>query len=784
MKKNNIFYLIMFLALTGLSSCDKDDDIYPQLGDDPRNLTQVIEETPELNTLSNAMAQVALDSVLRNTTTYTVFAPNNAAFEGVDISAYTETELENLLLNHVVSTITADFTSNLATGYVPSMATGPDGEFLDIYINNAQGVVVNGTASFVEGSFNIGTTNGVLHMVNEVLLPPTVVDHAQANSDFSMLAEAIERAGLTEALSVTDTEDESLPLTMFAPNNAAFEALMTRLNGAFGWTSLEDVPEETLQQILMYHVVTGDNTLSALVPGSEFTAMDGNTFSVDDNSVISDASYDTANIVLTDVQAINGVMHGIDKVLLPENVFQSILGATLNIKDRAEDKGYSSFLAAAKKAGLTTMLAEDELTAFIPNNDAFNDFFATIKNFDSLEDFDTPEEIQLLKNLVEYHLHKGTLMSSQLVNGALQTIGTDVIMVDVTAGVLTPSHEYAPKATFTMTNIGATNGVIHQISKVLVSDKDAGALGYPVPATDAPVFSFPVYYDGVQTPFQNNWGGWGGTWTWQSTEVVQNGSYSIKLAYSGGGGAIQIGTYPAPDVSGYTSFHFSAYGAEGTGSTKIFVSLCDCDAGVEVLVEEGKWTRYSIPVRNFDDTSMAAIRFKNNGDSSSIIYLDDIGFDLQATATFGLPVYNDGITEEWSTAGFDSTGWHYNTTVDWNGTANVYKGATAGIVVQQEGGVLKFGQNAPGYDLSAYTELQFTVLTEHAANFSVIMNGNWNDTYTTTNTTEAGEWTTITVPFSEFSANFSTIATIEIQLNGIDSALFPYTYFIDEIGFN
>jgi|25_taG_2_1085351.scaffolds.fasta_scaffold01027_2 uncharacterized surface protein with fasciclin (FAS1) repeats len=787
MKKNNIFYLLMLLVLTGLFSCDKDDEIYPQLGDDPRNLTEVIESTSELSTLSDAMVQVNLDSVLRNTTTYTVFAPTNAAFDGVDISTYSETELENLLLNHVISTTSADFTSNLATGYVPTMATGPDGEFLDVFINNSGTVVVNGTASFVQGSYNIGTTNGVLHIIDGVLVPPTVADHTEANPNFSMLAAAVERAGLTETLSIRDSENESFPMTFFAPTNAAFENLMSQLNGAFGWATLEDVPVETLQEILMYHVVTGENILAATIAGTEQTTLQGDTFVIDENVVISDASYSTTNFVTPDIQGVNGIIHSIDKVLLPEEVFQSVLGATLDLKARAEDKGFTSFLAAAEKAGLTDLLINDELTAFIPNNDAFDAFFATIENFDSLEDFDTPEEIELLKNLIEYHLHEGLLMSSQLTNGDLSTLREDDLTVDVTAGALIPSHEYAPKATFVNTNIGATNAVIHEISKVLVSDADAAALGYPVPATDAPVFSFPVYYDGVEAPFQNTWGGWGGTWTWNSSEIVQNGNSAIKLIYNADAyGTLQIGTYPAgPNVSAYQTFHFSAYGAEGTGTTDILVSLCDCDAGVTVQVEEGKWTHYTLPLSSFDDKSMGAIKFKNTEASASTIYIDDIGFDLQAPApSFGLTVYADGISDEWTAAGFNSTDWHYNTTVDWSGTANVFKGGAAGIVEQKDGGVLKFGKNAPGYDLSEYSEFAFTVLTADPANFTVVINGNWSGSYTTTTPTEAGEWTTVTIPLSEFSNDFSAIETIEFQINGIDASLFPYTYFIDEIGFN
>ena len=481
MKKNNIFYLLMLLVLTGLSSCDKDDDLYPQLGDDPRNISEVVAQTPELSSLSEAMTQANLDSLFRHSTTYLFFAPNNAAFSEADLSTLSEAELENFLLNHVISTTTADFTSNLSTGYVPTLATGPDGEFLDAFIN-AETLTVNGTATFVDGSYDIGTTNGVLHVVDGLLTPPTLVDQAQANPNYSMLAEAIELAGLSDALSMTDPENEDYPMTLFAPTNAAFEALMARLNGAFGWETLADVPAETLQNILMYHTVPGENALAAGIAGTEFTTLDGSTIVLDDNSVISDASYDTANVVLTDVQAINGVMHGIDKVLLPEDLFQSILGATLDIRARAEDKGYTSFLAASEKAGLTSVLENDELSAFVPNNDAFVALFAVIENFDSLDDFDTPEELELLKNLLKYQLHSGVLMSSQLTDGGeVSTLYGDAFKVDLSGDNprLKPTYEAAIPSAIVQANIGATNGVIHEVNRVLVPADMASALGFP-----------------------------------------------------------------------------------------------------------------------------------------------------------------------------------------------------------------------------------------------------------------------------------------------------------------
>ena len=479
------YYLVILAVIAGLVSCDKDDEIYPQLGDDPRNLSEIIGETQNLSSLYGALESSGLDSTLRSTTTYTVFAPNNSAFNEVEISGLSETELENILLNHILSTTTADFSSTLSTGYTATMAIGPEENNLSLFLNTEGGISLNGTASVIANSSDIGSTNGVLHQIDGVLLPPTVYDHTQANPNFSMLSEAIELAGLDEALSTTATDNELYPFTVFAPTNAAFENFMMQLNGAFGWENLSDIPADILQEVLEHHVVSGANTLSAVIAETEQTTLQGEILTISADAVISDASYTNTNFTTTDIQGINGVVHGVDKVLLPEDVFQQILGATLNLKERSEDRGYSSFLAAVEKAGLTSILEdeEQELTAFVPNNDAFTALFAQITNFESLDDFESEEELEALSNLLMYHLREGVLMSSQLTDGGeINTLfEEEIITADLTGenARLRPSFEDAIPSGIVNSNIGATNGLIHEINRVLIPNSLVPVLGIP-----------------------------------------------------------------------------------------------------------------------------------------------------------------------------------------------------------------------------------------------------------------------------------------------------------------
>ena len=473
MRVFKIYYLVMIAVLVSITSCKEDDDLYPQLGNDPRNLTEIISETSDLSTLSGLLVQAGLDETLRTTTTYTVFAPNNAAMSDAGAGSLTDEELQNALLNHVLSTVTADFASTFTTGYLTTLATGPDGNNLSLYVNTNADLTLNGVASLVDNAYDWGATNGVLHTVDNALLPPTVTDHAMANPDYSMFAAALEASGLDATLAGADV------YTVFAPNNSAFEMFMTEVNGAFGWATLDDIPTDVLQQVLTYHVVAGENVVAEEVDGTVQTSVQGESFSIT-STVIDDASYTNANIVLTDVQAVNGIIHGVDKVLLPEGVFQDVLSATLNIVERCNDRGFTTFLQAVDMVGLTSSLSSDELTALAPNNDAFVALFATVNNFESLDEFDTPEELAVLTDLVNYHLHSGTLLSSNLTDGGtISTLYGDDITVDLSGDnpKLLPTFSEAIPSQIITSNIGATNGVVHEINRVLVPDALVSALG-------------------------------------------------------------------------------------------------------------------------------------------------------------------------------------------------------------------------------------------------------------------------------------------------------------------
>ncbi|HSA04285.1 MAG TPA: fasciclin domain-containing protein, partial [Tenuifilaceae bacterium] len=151
-------------------------------------------------------------------------------------------------------------------------------------------------------SADINATNGVIHIVDKVLLPPTVVDIALNNDNFSILVSALVKAELVETLKGDG------PFTVFAPTNDAFNALFEALDV----TGIADLSKEALTPILLDHVVSGNVRSTDLTTGSVNTL--NNSISIDVTSGVKING--NINVVLADVQGTNGVVHVIDKVIV------------------------------------------------------------------------------------------------------------------------------------------------------------------------------------------------------------------------------------------------------------------------------------------------------------------------------------------------------------------------------------------------------------------------------------------------------------------------------------
>lgn len=263
-------------------------------------------------TLVAAVEAAGLVETLKGEGPFTVFAPTDDAFaalpEGTVESLLlpeNKQQLTDILLYHVVSgkVMAADVTGLESATTVLGKDIAIKVDMGNVYINDAQVIITD-----------IETSNGVIHVIDAVILPPsdeeaesnTIVDIAVADGRFTTLVAAVQAAELVETLSGEG------PFTVFAPTDDAFAALPAG--------TVEDLllPEnkQALTDILLYHVVSGKVMAADVVGLTSATTVLGKdlTITVTDGKVFLN---DTVEVIITDIEASNGVIHVIDAVLLP-----------------------------------------------------------------------------------------------------------------------------------------------------------------------------------------------------------------------------------------------------------------------------------------------------------------------------------------------------------------------------------------------------------------------------------------------------------------------------------
>ncbi|WP_411768262.1 fasciclin domain-containing protein [Winogradskyella sp. A3E31] len=328
---SNFLKLLPLLALfIGFQSCSDDDDATGPVA----NTTTVVDiatSSDDFSILVSALIRADLVTTLEGSGPFTVFAPTNTAFQALldSNSSWTTVDdipvdvLTNVLLNHVI--IGADVDSatliSAGSGYTNTGATGADDDNLSLFYNlNGTTLELNGGSSTAVGA-NVTTpdltaTNGRVHVINQVLLPPTIVDHAVANPNLSILVQAIGYADTQTTTDLTATLSGDGPFTAFAPSNTAFADLLTELS----ITALTDLDAATVEAVLGFHVVAGANVTSNELMTGAVTTLGGDVQLDASALTITDPNDRVSNIIpsLVDIQCVNGVVHAIDKVILPQ----------------------------------------------------------------------------------------------------------------------------------------------------------------------------------------------------------------------------------------------------------------------------------------------------------------------------------------------------------------------------------------------------------------------------------------------------------------------------------
>lgn len=317
MKRFTRSFSMLALAATaafGFSACKKDKQ------EAPNTVVNAVVNNG-YSTLATLVTNAGLVDALNGAGPFTVFAPQNSAFTGV--TAPTGDALRNLLQYHVISgsALTAQQVIGLSNDRLIRV-TMLNGDSVFVRASSA-GVFVNGVQVVQP---DLSANNGVVHGINRILMPPTgnIVQTAQATPGFDSLVKAVVRVstGATGADNIAEVLSTTNGLTVFAPTNAAFQALFA--NAAFPFRNIDAIPVGTLRTVLRHHVVAarafsndlrngnlamfnGSNAVVAGVGGAAITISGSGT--VFNNGA--------AGIALTNIMARNGVVHVIDRVIIP-----------------------------------------------------------------------------------------------------------------------------------------------------------------------------------------------------------------------------------------------------------------------------------------------------------------------------------------------------------------------------------------------------------------------------------------------------------------------------------
>lgn len=391
-----------------------------------KTIVELAVEDGRFTTLVGALQATDLVETLSGEGPFTVFAPTDDAFAALD-EIPSGDALKQVLLYHVASgrLNTPDL---LAKELVETI----QGENIEVSLNADNEIVINDTVKLIAA--NIGGSNGVIQIINAVLIPPSfeplpsIVDLAVATPELSTLVGALQAADLVSIL------EGDGPFTVFAPTNDAFAAL-------------DEVPSgDALKEVLLYHVAAGKFTAEDLINGQTVTTVQGDEVTVkivNDEVVLND----TVKVSIADIEASNGIVHVIDGVLLPPSDLQSIVEIAVATPE------LSTLVGALQAADLvSTLEGEGPFTVFAPTNDAFA----------ALEEIPSGDA---LKEVLLYHVAAGKFTAEDLISGqTVTTVQGDEITIKVANGKVFLNDTVK----VSIADVEASNGIVHVINGVLI----------------------------------------------------------------------------------------------------------------------------------------------------------------------------------------------------------------------------------------------------------------------------------------------------------------------------
>jgi len=451
-------WLILLSVSVLITSCDDDDD---DNNAPAGSIVKLVQDNNDLSTLEAALTKFPdlVTALSAPTPEYTVFAPDNDAFAAL-LSAIGQTSLDDIpedvlrevLEYHVIASKKV-LSSQLTTGPVTTV----NGE--DITVTTAGGIKLNGTTSVQTA--DISATNGVVHIVDGVLVPPsvarfvnTVVEPAYFNKNFSTLIAAVKGASPV----VLETLLNDSKKTLFAPTNEAFTAA--------GITALP--ARDVLDAVLTYHVIAGEVRSSDIATGSSSASTLNGPIYLSKTSAGVFINGKT-KVTQADIVQDNGVVHVIDYTLMPPT---STIAEIAIASSTASTPQFTQLVAALSKVPDLLSAADNasaNLTVFAPTDEAFEALYTAL-GVDNMDELEVSIGNDGLANVLKHHIVNARAFSTDLTSGAAATLNGDV-NVDLTvdpATIKASGDETKANLQPSLLNIHATNGVIHVIDKVLI----------------------------------------------------------------------------------------------------------------------------------------------------------------------------------------------------------------------------------------------------------------------------------------------------------------------------
>jgi uncharacterized surface protein with fasciclin (FAS1) repeats len=446
---------------------DAQDAMEEKAEEMPKSIVEIAVENGSFSTLVTALQAAGLVETLQGDGPFTVFAPTDEAFaalpEGTLEALLADTDaLTKILLYHVVDgKVMAADVAGLNGQEVATIS----GEEIQVQADD-KGVMINDANVIIT---DIEGSNGVIHVVDAVILPPaeddmsadmeeeakSIVEIAVEDGRFSTLVAALQAAELVEALGGEG------PFTVFAPTDDAFAALP---EGALEGLLADPA---ALANVLLYHVVEGKVLAADVVglDGQEVATLLGENIMVKANDM--GVMINEAEVVITDIEGSNGVIHVIDAVILPpaDDVASADADAMMDeaqtIVDIAvSDERFSTLVTALQEAELVEALqVEGPFTVFAPTDEAF----AALPE-GALEGLLADKAA--LTDVLLFHVIGGEILAADVV-------GLDGQMAETLSGFSFPIEIDGDKvmvgdAIVIITDIEASNGVIHVIDAVLL----------------------------------------------------------------------------------------------------------------------------------------------------------------------------------------------------------------------------------------------------------------------------------------------------------------------------